>query len=94
MFIPSCLGTSSHVLFSIRARNSSSMALFQSGLERASVGDLGRGEIDELTLRLRGCFGLKMPDIDLVVTVRVGGAGGGGDVEWEGRGEVGDETVE
>ncbi|KAF5776662.1 hypothetical protein HanXRQr2_Chr12g0526731 [Helianthus annuus] len=43
-----CLGTSSQVLFLIKALNSLVIALYHSGLDRASSGVFGMGEIVEV----------------------------------------------
>ncbi|KAJ0565251.1 hypothetical protein HanIR_Chr06g0260531 [Helianthus annuus] len=44
IFMSGLFGTNSQVLLAISARNSSVMAFFQFGSERASVGDFGSGE--------------------------------------------------
>lgn len=75
MFMSGCLGTNSHVLFSIRALNSSVMAWFQTGEFKASVGERGKGSKGADVCRLNGCLGFKEP---VMVRVRMGCVGGGG----------------
>ena len=59
-------GTSSHVLFSIRALNSSFMACFQLGSKSAIFGLVGRGDGVTETERLNGAFGCDMVRVVMV----------------------------
>ncbi|KAJ0825537.1 hypothetical protein HanRHA438_Chr17g0804311 [Helianthus annuus] len=71
------LGTSSQVLFLIKALNSLDIALNHSGLDKASLGFFGIGTMVEVW-RLKICLGLEMPDMARVRIERVGGGGGTG----------------
>ncbi|MFS7944179.1 hypothetical protein Hanom_Chr06g00509021 [Helianthus anomalus] len=71
-----CLGTSSQVLFLIKALNSVCMALYHSGLDKAALGLVGMGTM-EVVERLKMCLGFEIPDIARVCIVRDGGIGGG-----------------
>lgn len=80
MFMVSCQGTNSHVLFLISSWNSPIMAWFQSGLRRGSRGEWGSGEKETKDWKANGCRSLEILNMPRVWIVRCDGAGGAGGV--------------